>query len=154
MMTPEISRWVASWPVPSTHEMAATRIEAARRLARAGEALPLGVVERASGGLIGWVGFRRDRDERRRGSFGCWLGKEHQGKGCMRELAPVALSAAFEPLDLDVIEAAAQPANAASFAVMLACGMHPVGEGMVYAPARERDELCRFYEVLRRPLMA
>lgn len=67
----------------------------------------------------------------------------------MRELAPVAMAAGFELLDLDVIEAAAQPGNDASFAVMRACGMQLTGERLVYAPARNRNELCLVYEVQR-----
>jgi ribosomal-protein-alanine N-acetyltransferase len=50
-----------------------------------------------------------------------------------------------------VIEAGAQPGNTASFAIMRACGMRPVGERMIPVPARGRDELCHFYEVHRPP---
>lgn len=149
MMTPEVSRWVAYWPVPFTYEMAVARIEAACEGARRGDALPFAVTDKASGDLIGWVMIYRDEENRRRGSLGYWFGERHHGKGYMRELAPVALAAGFDLLDLDVIEAAAQPGNAASIAVMRACGMKPAGEGMVYAPARQRHELCHFYEVQR-----
>ncbi|WP_018268588.1 GNAT family N-acetyltransferase [Methylosinus sp. LW4] len=150
MMTPEVSRWVAYWPVPFTYEMAVARIEAAREWARRGDALPFAVTDKAANGdLIGWVMIYRDEENRRRGSLGYWFGEKHHGKGYMRELAPIALAAGFDLLDLDVIEAAAQPENAASIAVMKACGMKPTGEGMVYAPARERHELCHFYEVQR-----
>lgn len=150
MMTPEISRWLAYWPVPFTHDMAVARIAASRGQAQQGDALPFAIIEKASGDLIGWVMLHRDREDRRRGTFGYWFGGSSHGRGYMRELAPVAIATAFELLDLDVIEAAAQPSNAASLAVMRACGMQPTGERMVYAPARERDELCVIYEV-RRP---
>lgn len=149
MMTPEVSRWVAYWPVPFSYEMAVARIETACERARRGDALPFAVIEKASGELTGWVMIYRDEEHPRRGSLGYWLGEKHHGKGYMRELAPVALAAGFDLLDLDVIEAAVQPGNAASIAVLKACGMKPTGEGSVYAPARERYELCHFYEVQR-----
>jgi [ribosomal protein S5]-alanine N-acetyltransferase len=149
LMTPEVSRWVAYWPVPFTPDMATARIEAVRQLAFKGDALPLAVVAKASSELVGWAMLNRDDEDRRRGSLGYWLGEKHHRKGYMKEIAPVVLAAGFRLLDLDVIEAAAQQANAGSFAVMQACGMKPVGEGMVYAPARERQELCCFYEIER-----
>lgn len=149
MMTPEVSRWVAYWPVPFTYAMAVVCIDAACERARRGDALPFAVTEKASGELTGWVMLLRDEDNRRRGSLGYWLGEKHHGKGYMRELAPAALAAGFDLLDLDVIEAAVQPGNAASIAVLRACGMKPTGEGMVYAPARERYELCHFFEIQR-----
>lgn len=85
-MTPEVSRWVANWPVPLTVEMAISRIKSSRELASAGDALPFGVVEKASTKVIGWVTRHRDPMERRRGAFGYWLGEEYHGKGDMREL--------------------------------------------------------------------
>jgi len=103
--------------------------------------------------MIGWVMFNRDTGNRRRGSFGYWLGEKHHGKGYMKELAPVALVAAFKLLDIDVIEAAAQPENTASLAVMRGCGMEFTGERMVYAPARKREELCHFYEIERTSIL-
>jgi ribosomal-protein-alanine N-acetyltransferase len=72
---------------------------------------------------------------------GYWLGEKHHGKGYMKELAPVALAAAFKLLDVEVIEAGAQPENTASLAVMRGCGREFTGERMVYAPARKREEL-------------
>jgi [ribosomal protein S5]-alanine N-acetyltransferase len=149
MMTPEVSRWVANWPFPFTFEMAVERIESSLKLAHAGDMLPFALVEKASGEMIGWVMFNRDSETRRRGSFGYWLGEKHHGKGYMREVAPAALAAAFTLLDVDVIEAGAQPENTTSFAVMRGCGMEFTGERMVYAPARKRQELCLFYEVKR-----
>jgi ribosomal-protein-alanine N-acetyltransferase len=150
LMTPEVSRWVASWPIPFTQEMAAARIEAARALAFAGDALPLAVVEKISDTLLGWAMLYRDTDDHHRGSFGYWLGERHHGKGYMRELAPVVVAAGFARLGLTIIEAGAQPANEASFAVMRSCGMIFSRSEMVHAPARQRDELCDIYEV-RRP---
>ena len=142
MITLEISRWVANWPVPFTREMAAKRIESARDRARKGEALPLAVTDKTIGELMGWAMISRNHDDRRRGSFGYWLGEKHHGKGYMRELAPAVYAAGFNLLDLDVIDAAAHPENIASLAVLRGCGMTPVGEGPICVPARQREEFC------------
>lgn len=154
LMAPEVSRWLANWPVPFTPEMAATRIELVRKLAAKGGAMPLAVVSKASDEFAGWVMIHREADDRRRASFGYWLGQAHHGKGYMKEIAPVALAAAFRLLDLDVISAGAHPSNLASLAVMRRCGMKHVGEGLVYASARERKEHCHFYEIERPPMLS
>lgn len=149
LMTPAVRRWVASWPVPFTSDMAAERIARMRESARAGRELPFAVERRADGEVLGLVGVGQDRTDSRRGSLGYWVGEAYQGAGVMREAAPAAMAAAFDRLGLDVIEAGAHPENAASFAVMRACGMRPVGEREVFALARGRHERCLFYEVER-----
>ena len=149
MMTPGVSRWVASWPVPCTPDMAAERIAAARRAAGARDALPFAVERRSDGALLGWMGVSRDAADQRRGVLGYWLGEAFHGHGYIREAAPAAIAAAFEGLGLDVVGAGAQPGNAASFAVLRGCGMVPVGERMVFVPSRGREELCLFHEVGR-----
>jgi ribosomal-protein-alanine N-acetyltransferase len=152
LMTPAVSRWVANWPMPFTPEMATTRIEASRRSAFTGDALPFAVVARADGELLGWTWLQRNGTERRRARLGSWLGERHHGKGYMKEVTPVVLAAGFNLLDLDVIEAAALPTNAGSLAVMRASGMKPAREAMVFAPAREREEFCHVYEIERSAL--
>ena len=53
-------------------------------------------------------------------------------------------------MPIEAVEAGAQIANQASFAVMEAMGMTTIDERMVYSPVRDREEAYRFYE-LRRP---
>lgn len=151
LMTPAVSQWLASWHMPFTPLMAAELIDSARKSAFDGVALPFAVVERASGKLAGWTTVLCTNEDRCRGSFGYWLGEPFQRQGYMAELAPLVLAAGFELLNLDMIEAGAQPENRASFAVMRACGMTPAGERIVYASARDRQELCHFYEIRRSP---
>ena len=147
LMTSEISQRLASWQFPFTAQMAATRIDLMREMAFKGDALPLAIVTALGDELAGWVTVTRDPKDARRGSFGYWLGVQHQGHGFMKEAAPVTLALAFESMKLDVVEAGAQLDNVESFAVMRSCGMRMVGERMLYAPARTRSELCRFYEI-------
>jgi len=149
LMTPNVSQWLASWPTPFTSAMASARINAMRELAFLGQVLPFAITARADGELLGWAIIERHDRDQGRASLGFWLGEAHQGKGYMREVAPILIAAGFRLLGVDVIEAGAQPANAGSFAVMAACGMRLIGDRMVHASARSRDELCRFYEVWR-----
>jgi ribosomal-protein-alanine N-acetyltransferase len=58
------------------------------------------------------------------------------------------LRAGFAGLGLDVIEAGARLDNAASFAVMRACGMAEAGPRMVHAVARGGPEPCFYYQML------
>ncbi|WP_168173721.1 GNAT family N-acetyltransferase [Thalassospira sp. TSL5-1] len=149
LMVPEISRWLASWPLPYTEEKAFARIVRDREAAQAGNMLPLVVVERETGAVVGYFSVFRDADDGRRAGAGYWLGLKAHGKGYAREMGPVLLAAAFEMLDVGVIEAGAQPENAASFGVMRSWGMSQAGDRCHYASARERDELCRYFQITR-----
>jgi ribosomal-protein-alanine N-acetyltransferase len=151
LITPAVSGRLARWPTPFTTEMAATRIATARAATAARTQLAFAIVERSRDTVIGWLVIHRYETERARGSFGYWLGEVHHGQGYMREAAPAALDHGMNYLGLDIIEAGAQPDHAASFAVLRACGMPLVGEGMLPAPARGRDELCLIYERRRPP---
>jgi [ribosomal protein S5]-alanine N-acetyltransferase len=149
LMTPNVSRWVASWPSPCTTSFVEQRVEEALRAQAAGTALTF-VIETAAGAVAGWVGFRRDAAHPRRASVGYWLGEAHQGQGLMSEILPAALQHAFAALDLDIVEAGLQPSNLGSQAVLKKCGMRYVGDRTVHAPARQRDELCAYFEVARK----
>ncbi|OSQ42743.1 GNAT family N-acetyltransferase [Thalassospira sp. MCCC 1A01428] len=149
LMVPEISRWLASWPLPFTVDKARARILREREAARAGKMLPLAVKERGTGAIVGCVSIFRDADDPKKGGTGYWLGMDAQGKGYLREMGPVVLAAAFEMLDVDVIEAGAQLENEASFGVMRCWGMSQADDRWHYAPARQRDELCRYFQITR-----
>ena len=148
-MTPSVSRWVASWPYPFTVEMAEDRVGDASELNAAGKALLLAIERREDEALLGCIGVQRGRHDPRRGGLGYWIGEPYQGQGYATEAAAGVLGPAFRLLDLDVIEACAQPENGASFAIMRRLGMKPAGERMVFAPARQREELCLVYEIVR-----
>ena len=126
------------------------RVESVLGPASCGDSLPCVIERRSDAAIVGWMVLRRDPDDPRRGALGYWIGKLFQGQGIAREAAISLIQAGFARLDLDVIEAGAQIGNAASLAVMRACGMVEAGRRLVHASARDRDELCVFYE-LRRP---
>lgn len=149
LMTLEVSRWLASWPFPFTKTMAEKRIREMRAAALQTNALPYAIVLKEGQKLAGWAILTKQALDPRRGILGYWLGRPYQGLGFAREAITAVLSAGFEQLDLDVIEAGAQPENVRSFATMRACGMTEAHARMVYAPARGRDELCLFHEISR-----
>jgi ribosomal-protein-alanine N-acetyltransferase len=144
LITPNVARWVASWAFPFTVEMAEERIRGNRARAREGKAVPCAVIREADGQFMGYIGIFAT--EPGRAALGYWLGDAFHGQGYMREAAPMALRAGFEILGVRTIEAGAQLANAASFAVMKACGMRFVGERMTFAASRQIEELCAYYE--------
>jgi ribosomal-protein-alanine N-acetyltransferase len=154
LMTPTISRWLASWPTPFTVGMAKERIRDLRELAFHGDALPFAITSQFNGELLGWTTITRNESDRASASLGFWLGERHHGRGYMREIMPIVISAGFDLLTVEVIEAGAQISNAGSFGVMKAAGMRPSGERMVYASARGNNELCLFYERRREPLLS
>ena len=148
LMTPAVSQWVISWPAPFSPKMAADRIDDARSAAASGDMLPLVVKRLGDDILLGWLSVTRIAEGR--GLLSYWLGENHHGRGYMREAVSVALPAAFRLLKLDVIAAAAQLRNERSLALMHSLGMKTLGEQMIFAPARSRDELCVVLE-LRQP---
>ncbi|MCF4129124.1 GNAT family N-acetyltransferase [Methylobacterium sp. SyP6R] len=152
LMTPAVSRWLAFWPLPFTVAMARERIALARDLAEAGQGLSLAVTARDTGEFLGWIMLHRTREDPKTATFGYWLGEAHQRRGYLREAATALLPVAAAWLDVDRIEASAQPENAGSFAVMRACGLVFRREEVIHAPARGRDELVHVYGVERESL--
>ena len=144
-----VSRWVASWPFPLSEEEAAKRIADARKAAALGLALPYVIGTKEQNQVIGWAGITQVAPGEPKAALGYWLGERHHGRGYMTEAGRALVAEAFRAMLLETLEAAVQPGNIASMAVLQACGMHEVGRRMVYAPSRGRDELCVIYEMQR-----
>ena len=149
MMTPAIGRWLASWPLPFTQEDMEDRIIKSWQAMAENQAMFLTIETKSDQTIIGWIGVARCAGNTRRGALGYWLGEAYHGSGYGVEAATAAVSAAFQYLDLDTIEAGAQFENHVSFSVMRRLGMKPIGQRIVWASARDREELCLFYEAER-----
>jgi [ribosomal protein S5]-alanine N-acetyltransferase len=149
LLTPAVCRWLASWPSPLEEGAAAARLRQMREAAREGSMLPFAIEPREGGELIGLVMIARTRGDARRGGLGYWLGEPYHHRGYMAEAAAAAVTDAFRRLNLNAIEAGAQPDNAASLAIMRRLGMRPIGERMVWAEARGREEVCAYFEITR-----
>jgi RimJ/RimL family protein N-acetyltransferase len=149
LMTPGIARWTGSWIGEETIERVAGRIGRCLETELTGFSLNRVMVLRGAGELIGWIGVRKSDAEPHRGSLGYWIGEPHFGQGYAREAAHAIVDAAWNGLDLTVIEAAAQTANTASLAILRGLGMRHTGRREEYAAARGAHDLCEHFELER-----
>ncbi|NNU62936.1 GNAT family N-acetyltransferase [Ochrobactrum soli] len=148
LMTPAISRWVAVWPYPLTQEAAERIIDKALVGHSEQRTLPLVIVNQADNQVIGWIKVDFEEcDGKRIGEIGYWLSEEVHGMGFGYEAAKSLIAACFEELKAQSIRAGAQTENAVSHNLLLKLGMHRSGEQLVFAPARNRDELCTYFEL-------
>ncbi len=149
MMSPAVSRWTGSWPERVTTAEAAERIERTLAAIDAGAGPILAIERREDAALLGWIGLTHDAEDRSRAILGYWLGEAFHGQGYAGEAAAAMVEAGWRRMDIALIEAGAQPANAASIAILRRLGMRPVGERMHFASARQREELCAYFELPR-----
>jgi RimJ/RimL family protein N-acetyltransferase len=149
VMSPAVTRWLASWPNPMTQTFARERIVASMAATARGGHLWWAVIHQADQRLIGGFGCGLTEADPRRMEISYHLAEAYHGAGYMGEAARAAVAAIWRLFDVDAIEAGAQIENAASFGLMRALGMTPIGERDIYGSARDRFEPCRFYELLR-----
>jgi ribosomal-protein-alanine N-acetyltransferase len=149
LITPSISRWTATWPPALSVEAAHARLKSAVEDARRGLAIVFAIERKSDGILMGLSGVHRKEPQSRRCSFGYWLGEPFHGNGYMSEAAAEIIRRTWSLLDVDVIEAGAQPENTASIAILRKLGMHGIGTRIEYAPVRNRDESCAYFEISR-----
>ncbi|HEY4252614.1 MAG TPA: GNAT family N-acetyltransferase [Roseomonas sp.] len=149
LMTPAISRRLASWPAPLSVEDALLRIATARRTAWDNGSTPLVLELRSGGAICGWMSLMRDRADPMTGTLTYWLGEAYHGLGLMREAAPVVIAHGFAAMELARVRAAVQSDNLASQAVLRGLGMQPLGPGRIWCPARDQEEGCLWFEMPR-----
>jgi ribosomal-protein-alanine N-acetyltransferase len=150
IMSPAIARWTASWTGSETTLQVAERIARTLEAERSGRRFMRAATLTATGELIGWVGVLRLDADPERGSLGYWIGEAWFGQGYTTEAARAVVDAAWDALDLQVIEGVAQIGNLASHRILLGLGMSHMGQREEFAPARGAADLCEGYE-LRRP---
>jgi RimJ/RimL family protein N-acetyltransferase len=148
-MTPDVSRWLASWPSPVSASEVRGRIAAARAARAAGIEASWLVHLRGSDDVAGWIRVARESVTRDRAELGYWIGQPFHGQGYATEAARAVLTAGFDGWRLATVESGAQVDNDASFVVMRKLGMTPASERMVWAATRGRDERCRFFAITR-----
>jgi ribosomal-protein-alanine N-acetyltransferase len=154
LVTPSISQWLLSWPDTIGLDEIGERIKKARAAVSQGGSLFFVIELKAERTPIGWISVIRWNDYSRVGAVGYWLGEAYHGRGYMTEAARAAFAAAFTHLDLDVIEAGANPRNAPSLAVMRRLGMTRASERTMWAASRGRNERCIFFELTRAEFQA
>lgn len=129
-----LTPWEPTWaPDHLTRKAFTGRVTWAARVEADGSALPLFLVRRTDGALLGAITL----DHIRRGpaqaaTMGYWIGQPFARQGYMREAIEAVCRHAFGPMDLSRIEAACLPENAASRGVLEKSGFKYEGVAQAY----------------------
>lgn len=109
------------------------RVYWANRAVSQGTALPLLLIRRSDGVLLGAITLDNiRRGPAQAGTLGYWMGAAHARQGYMREAILAVVHHAFSMMDLSRIEAACLPENAASRGVLEKCGFKYEGVAQSY----------------------
>ncbi len=126
--------WEPSWPDDEL-SIASFRYKL-RRYAhdiRDGKSYPFFVFRIEDGALIGGVTLSQvRRGAAQAGTLGYWIGQPFAGKGYTTDAARAVVRFAFDELDLHRVEAACQPENEASRAVLFKAGFVEEGRARAY----------------------
>ncbi|MFN6980203.1 MAG: GNAT family N-acetyltransferase, partial [Gemmobacter sp.] len=110
-----------------------TRVYWSSRAEAQGAALPLLLIRRQDGAVMGAITLDNiRRGPAQAGTLGYWIGQAHARQGYMREAIQAVVHHAFTVMDLSRIEAACLPENAASRGVLEKCGFKYEGVAQSY----------------------
>ena len=131
---PFLTPWEPIWAADHLSRKAFTsRIYWANRSTSQGTALPLLLIRRADGALLGAITLDNiRRGPSQAGTLGYWMGQAHARQGYMREAILALVHHAFTVMDLSRVEAACLPENAASRGVLEKCGFKYEGVAQSY----------------------
>lgn len=126
--------WEPTWAEDHLSRRAFTnRVYWAARAARTGTALPLFLIRRQDGMLLGAITLDHiRRGPAQAGTLGYWIGQPFARQGYMREALQAVVHYAFTALDLSRLEAACLPENAASRGVLEKSGFKYEGVAQAY----------------------
>lgn len=129
-----LTQWEPSWAHDHLGRKAfANRVYWAARAASSGTALPLFLIRREDGAVLGAITLDNiRRGPAQAGTLGYWVGARHARQGYMREAIRAVVHHAFTALDLSRIEAACLPENAASRGVLEKSGFKYEGVAQSY----------------------
>lgn len=129
-----LTPWEPSWAHDHLGRKAfANRVYWAARAASSGTALPLFLIRREDGAVLGAITLDNiRRGPAQAGTLGYWVGARHARQGYMREAIRAVVHHAFTALDLSRIEAACLPENAASRGVLEKSGFKYEGVAQSY----------------------
>ncbi|MEL6997280.1 MAG: GNAT family N-acetyltransferase [Paracoccaceae bacterium] len=143
--------WEPSWSRDHlTSRAFRNRVVWADRAIRQGEALPLMLVERANGAIIGGVTLSNMRRQpAQAGTLGYWVGERFAQMGYMSEALHAVRDHAFGSLDLSRLEAACLPENMASRKLLERCHFKYEGVAQAYLQINGRWRNHVLYACLR-----
>ena len=129
-----LTPWEPVWAADHLTRKAFTnRVYWANRATSQGTALPLMMMRRTDGALLGAITLDNiRRGPAQAGTLGYWIGQPHARHGYMREAILALVHHAFTGMDLSRVEAACLPENAASRGVLEKCGFKYEGVAQSY----------------------
>lgn len=143
--------WEPAWSPDHLSRKAFTnRVYWAARAEAAGTALPLFLISKAEGRVIGAITLDSiRRGPAQAGTLGYWIGARYARQGFMREAIGAVVTHAFGALDLSRLEAACLPENAASRGVLETSGFKYEGVAQAYLQINGRWRNHVLYSNLR-----
>ena len=119
-----LSPWEPTWAADHlTRKGFTNRVYWAQRSIAGGTAVPVFLINRSDGNLLGAITLDHiRRGPAQAGTTGYWIGEPHARMGYMREAIEGLVHYAFTELDLSRIEAACLPENTASRSLLEKCG--------------------------------
>jgi [ribosomal protein S5]-alanine N-acetyltransferase len=129
-----LAPWEPNWASDHLARRAFTnRVYWAQRAEAQGTALPLMLVRREDGQMLGALTLDNiRRGPAQAGTLGYWIGQPFARKGYMREAILALTHHAFTNLDLSRLEAACLPENVASRGALEKCGFKYEGVAQSY----------------------
>lgn len=129
-----LTRWEPNWPdKDATLDSFRLRLRLHDRLHRAGAALSLLIFLKSSGEMIGGVTLSDIRlHASQSATIGYWIGDGHMRQGHGLAAVRLALAHAFGEKRLNRVEAACQPGNVASRALLAKAGFREEGVARDY----------------------
>lgn len=143
--------WEPSWSADHlSYRAFRNRVLWAERAVRQGEALPLFLMTRAEGEIVGGLTLSNIRREPAdAGTLGYWTGRKFGRQGYMREALSALTEYAFTQLGLSRLEAACLPDNVASRGLLERCGFKYEGVAQAYLQIDGRWRNHVLYAALR-----
>ncbi|MHA7872769.1 MAG: GNAT family N-acetyltransferase [Hyphococcus sp.] len=131
---PHLVKWEQDWTADSlTLASFRHRLRAYEKDARRASGLSLFVFRAADDALLGGLTLTNIRyGAARAGTLGYWIGAAHARKGYGKAAVDALLAHAFGAIDLNRVEAACHPDNAASQRLLAACGFAREGRAEDY----------------------
>ena len=146
-----LAPWEPSWSREHlTPRAYRNRVAWAERVIRSGDALPLFLVERARGELVGGLTLSNVRRQpAQAASLGYWIGEPFARRGLMSEALNAVRDHAFAQLDLSRLEAACLPENLPSRRLLERCHFKYEGVAQAYLQINGRWRNHVLYAALR-----
>ncbi|MEO0484829.1 MAG: GNAT family protein [Pseudomonadota bacterium] len=146
-----LSPWEPTWaPDHLTRKGFTNRVYWAQRSISGGTAVPVFLINRSDGNLLGAITLDHiRRGPAQAGTTGYWIGEPHARQGYMREAIEGLVHYAFTELDLSRIEAACLPENTASRSLLEKCGYKYEGVAQSYLQIAGRWRTHVLYANLR-----